>query len=208
MTDYVRPTFAETASSPRASDPDLGVDPSYADPESYRPVAAVAQALVEYVAREYDVVVDAPLEVPAAHARWLPEPLSRIVRISPRHPGEVTVWIMVGTEPGVVGVAAGTVSSFAFPFCSCDRCDEPWQHVADGLEEVVLALARDGVRETVEAGRRGQVEWSLSRSRHAWSGRTPTRGVRRAELRRWADALAGLPDGRWAGWTPRRHDDG
>ncbi|NII49781.1 DUF6226 family protein [Frigoribacterium endophyticum] len=165
MTDYVRPAFAETVFSPRASDPDLGDDPSYADPESYRPVATVAQALVEHVAREYDVVVDAPLEVPSVHARWLPEPVSRIVRISPVHPGEVTVWIVIGTEPGVVGVAAGTVSS----------C---------------------------------QVEWSLSRSRHGWSGRTPTRGVRRAELRRWADALAGLPDGRWAGWTPRGHDDG
>lgn len=181
----------------------MGAQPTWDSGERFRPVGAVAQALIEHVDREYDVVIDAPVVLPPPCARWIGHDVSRIVRISSGRPGEVTVWLVFGSVPGAVSVFAGLFSQFDRCFCGCDMCDETWQEVADALEDVFLQLARDGVAESLEPGRSGRARWSLTRSSGDWSGVMPLKGVRRRQQRLWGEQLSQLADGRWSGWTPR-----
>jgi hypothetical protein len=212
--EYVRPVILDDdhdadAGADRAGSTDTA--PSWNRQERYRHVDTVAQALIEHVAREYEVVVDAPVALPALHARWLGHDVSRIVRISPMRPGEVTVHVVFGPDPGVISVFAGLVSQFDLWFCGCDACDEPWQDVADATEQVVLGLARGGVAERLVPGRLGRpriARFALTKPRATWSGTVPTRGASRRELRRWQGELAGLTDGRWSGWTRRSAEPG
>jgi len=201
VNEYARPVFAGVREGERSHN--MGDQPTWDSGERFRPVGAVAQALIEYVDREYDVVVDAPVALPPTHARGLGHDVSRIVRISSRRSGEVTVWLVFGAAPGVISVFAGLFSQFDMWFCGCDLCDETWQEVADALEEVFLPLARSGVAESVKPGRSGQARWSLTSSSRDWSGVMPLKGVRRRERRLWAERLTELSEGRWSGWTPR-----
>ena len=201
MNEYARPVFAGVSDGVRSQD--IGDKPCGDSGERFRPVGAVAQALIAYVDREYDVAIDAPVALPPTHARWLGHDVSRIVRISSGRPSEVTVWLVFGSAPGVVSVFAGLFSDFDMWFCGCDSCDETWQEVADALEEVLLQLARGGVAESLKPGRPGQARWSLTSSSRDWSGVVPLEGVRRRQLNQWAEELAQLPGGRWSGWTAR-----
>lgn len=206
MNEYARPVFANVSEGARSYN--VGDQPTWDSGERFRPVGAVAQALIEYVDREYDVVIDAPVALPPTHAPWLGHDVSRIVRISSVRPSEVTVWLVFGSAPGVLSVLAGFFSDFDMWFCGCDLCDETWQEVADALEQVVLQLARGGVAESLKPGRPGQARWSLTNSSRDWSGVIPLKGVRRRQLDQWAEELAQLHGGRWSGWTPRVADSG
>ena len=206
MHEYLRPVFAESGELDGADV--VGDEADRVRQERYRPVHSVAQALIEHVDREYDVHVDAPVALPSGHAHSLGHDVSRIVRIASGRPGEVTVWVVFGTEPGVLSVFAGFFSQFDLWFCGCEVCDEPWEEIAGSLEEVVLGLAGGGVAESLGPGRSGRARWALTRWRRDWSGTVPSLGVRRRERHRWEDQLAQLPDGRWSGWTVRADADG
>jgi hypothetical protein len=201
VNEYVRPVFVGVSDVARSHD--MSDQPAWDSGQRFRPVGAVAQALIEYVDREYDVVIDAPVALPPTRARRLGHDVSRIVRISSGRSGEVTVWLVFGSAPGVISVLAGLFSDFEMWFCGCDSCDETWQEVADALEEVFLQLARGGVTEGLEPGRSGRARWSLTSSSGDWSGLMPLKRVRKRQLHRWAEQLAQLPGGRWSGWTPR-----
>ena len=202
MNEYARPVFSGVSGVVRSHD--MGDQPTWDSGARFRPVGAVAQALIEHVDREYDVVIDAPVALPPTHARGLGHDVSRIVRISSGRSGEVTVWLAFGAAPGVISVFAGLFSQFDMWFCGCDMCDETWQGVADALEEVFLLLARGGVAESLEPGRSGRARWSLTSSSMDWSGVMPLKGVRRRQQRHWGEQLSQLADGRWSGWTPRQ----
>jgi hypothetical protein len=169
-------------------------------PERFRPLHAVAEALIAQLGEEYAVDVD---EVPASAAQLLHprDDIVRVVRLAPPDGTAAPLAFAFTSFPGVI-LHAGALHDFPFPVCGCDACDEDLEYLADELEWHVRAVVDGGYREQVLPSHALGVAFSLSvpgvgsRAGSARADDLPREAV--------AAALAVLPpDGRWAPW-PRR----
>jgi hypothetical protein len=161
MTDYARPAvedrvFTDEDGRPipygnrwRGGPPP---DESYSltrDTERFRPVHTIADALLEYLARSYDVTVE---DDPALAARdeaeisWA----ARAVRVTPRSVDAAPLTIVWTVFPGVL-LHAGALQRFNYPVCGCDACDDDWTALADDLERTVLDVVAGRYEESVTA---------------------------------------------------------
>ncbi|MET3812312.1 DUF6226 family protein [Arthrobacter sp. UYEF3] len=172
-------------------------------PERFAGLHAVAQALVGYLAAEYDVDID---EKPAHAGELLREAsdVRRAVRVTPRSAVAAPLTLVLTGYPGVM-VHAGVLHDFPFPACGCDACDETAGSTADRLEQLVLAVAAGGYSERYPVGRRRWSEYALTAvdGSGAESGRGEPGTL---DASRLADAELRLRNltGGWAPWPPRR----
>jgi hypothetical protein len=172
-------------------------------PERFAALHQIADALIDYLQRSYQVQVTDDLGCVQDLRRPRADAL-RAVRLVPAAADAAVLTFVLTAYPGVV-VHAGLLNDFVYPGCGCDACDETWQSVADELEWTVQAVVSGGYREEV----RGIVgePWIWHRlmaedGSHNASGGTIADAGADAALRAAAARLAELPGG-WAAW-PRR----
>lgn len=175
--------------------------------ERYEPIFTVADALISHLAASYDVVVDDDLRQSSRFDIFRVRPeatFARVVGIRPIEPTEAPLVIGFHDQPGSIRVLAGWYSEFDMWFCGCDACDEPWEDVADSLEDVILSVAERGTTERLDRRRRGRARYWLDPSRRRmWAGSIPKREMRPQVLEA-ASTWPGEHDhGRWMPWTPR-----
>src|SRR5580765_5529275 len=161
MSEYVRPVIAaklcrDADGSVIAYGSRWGIEGPPEDtysvdshPERFEPVHRIAEALIEYLQREYDVQIIDDLSC-AADVRYNVN-ARRAVRVAPRSSDAASLTFVFTDYPGVV-VHAGLLHDFLYPQCGCDACDENWESVADELERTVLAVVSGGYREEVRGG--------------------------------------------------------
>ncbi len=175
--------------------------------ERYAPIFTVAEALVAHLTAFYDVVVDDDLRQSSRFdiLREAPEAsFARVVSLRPIAPTEAPLVIGFHDRPGSIRLLAGWYSEFDMWFCGCDACDEPWEDVADSLEDVVLSVAERGTIERLDRRARGSARYRLDPSRRRmWDGSVPKRAMRPEILEAANDSSRELEDGRWMPWTPR-----
>ncbi|MDR1265570.1 MAG: DUF6226 family protein [Propionibacteriaceae bacterium] len=132
--------------------------------ERFAPIVTVAEAIIAYLTKTYDVVVEDISSL--AQERELkysftPEiaHMRRMLEITPGR-GDAARLLVGFTDLPSVELQAGAFFDAAFPGCGCDACDEEWSGCAARLDETVLAVARGAFSENIR-GRR--VETFLGR---------------------------------------------
>ncbi|KAF2414330.1 hypothetical protein B1729_05280 [Microbacterium sp. B35-04] len=178
--------------------------------ERYEPIFTVAEALIAHLAATYDVVVGDDLRQSSRFdiMREAPDAsFARVVSIRPVAPTEAPLVIGFHDQPGSVRVLAGWYSEFDMWFCGCDACDEPWEDVADSLEDVILHVAERGTTERLDSRAWGSAHYRLDPSRRRmWGGSIAKRAMRPEILKAANNSSRELGDGRWLPWTPRTSD--
>ncbi len=170
--------------------------------ERFAPLHSIADALVEYLVREYDVRA----ERDAAHSADLlrsHDDILRAIRLSPVDPSAAPLTIVYTAYPGIV-VHAGVLHDFAYPDCGCDACDETASSEGTRLESMVLSVAAGGYAERYPIGRDRWVGYALvaaDGSDHE-SGQGDVGFIPKPHLAEAARTLESLPAG-WHPW-PRR----
>ncbi|MDR1265967.1 MAG: DUF6226 family protein [Propionibacteriaceae bacterium] len=125
--------------------------------ERFAPVVTVAEAVVAYLDRTYDVIVDDISDL--AQERELKYSITpeiaqarRVLEITPGLSDAARLVVVLTNFPSVE-LRAGAFFEAAFPDCGCDACDDEWSGCADRLEETVLAVARGAFSENIRGGR-------------------------------------------------------
>lgn len=165
------------------------------DLERFRPVHAVADALIKHLADNYEVEVMDDLAVASDFPR---SHMIRAVRLLPATPSAAPLTFIFTAFPGIV-LRAGVLHEERFPSCGCEACDETWTSAADRLEFQVLAVAEGHFREGIDGWPSTWFWYSFETSEGASSSTSRARdipGKRRRQARR---ILSDLPNG-WAAW--------
>lgn len=219
---YSRPTIADQdyvdergrtvvygrrrAEAPELGPPNGGTN-VFSHQERYEPIFTVAEALIAHLAAAYDVVVDDNVRQSSGFDIITGRPESafaRVVSIRPIASTEAPLLLGFHDQPGSIRVLAGCYSEFDMSFCGCDACDEPWEDVADSLEEVVLSVAESGTTERLDRRRQGSARYWLDPSRRRmWAGSIPKRVMRPEVLAAVSSSSHKLDHGWWMPWTPR-----
>jgi len=173
--------------------------------ERFEGLHTVARALIEYLARVYDVEVSAD----PAHAAEVSMEAGEVVeaaRLTPRDPLAAPLTFVFTSYPGVL-VHAGALHDFPFPICGCDACDETAETEASRLEELVLSVAAGGYGERYPVGRKKWAEYALFAADGSGnrSGAGP-HGATAAQLAAAEEQLKAVPDG-WRPWPLRRREN-
>ncbi len=173
-------------------------------PERFRPLHAVARALIFHLAQKFDV--DRADGGPGSMTNRFfgSADIVETVLLQPRQATGAPVAFAFTAYPGV-RVAAGLLSEFSFPTCGCDACDEDVGSLADQMEEKVFAVAAGCFVEAVAGGNASMRIWgndwgngANSYTRHHMS-RTERTHIRRT--------LRSLPEQRWQPWATRPAGD-
>jgi hypothetical protein len=166
-------------------------------PERFAPVHRVADALIEHLRANYDVVV---VEDPivAADLVYAAGTVLRAIRLTPADPLSAPLTFVYTDYPGLV-VHAGLLADLSYPICGCEACDETWQSLADELEWQIGAIVSGGYREYVRGSRHDpSVGFQIT-----GPGRSVSRGGGAdAPSGRIEDARARMPE-RWGPWPLR-----
>jgi hypothetical protein len=188
--------------------------------DRYEPVQVVARALIDYLDRTYDVVVERGPSCTNIFARpelgFIPSPIVVVdaVAVSPRELSCAPLAFGFTSFPGLY-LRAGVLHDFHFPGCGCDACDEGIDDVLDRLERTVFAVTGGNYRESIKGRRRGTIgyamdfavggEWS-SRSwkPRRWNARRGLQSIGESpeRIKAAADRLANAPNG-WTAWPLR-----
>jgi hypothetical protein len=173
-------------------------------PERFAPLHQIADALIDYVQRSYQVEVTDDLRFVQDLRRPRADAL-RAVRLVPAAADAAVLTFVFTAYPGVI-VHAGLLHDFVYPGCGCDACDETWRSVADELELTVQAVVSGGYREEVR-GSPDNHPWiwcymTAEDGSHNSSGGADAGAEAGAELLAASARLNQLPGG-WAPWQRR-----
>ena len=173
-------------------------------PERFAPLHEVADALVEYLVREYDVTVE---DDPDAASELSPQQsdVLRAVRLTPARADAAPLVFLYTAYPGL-HVHAGVLSRFAYPDCGCDACDETAGPSAETLVRDALSVVAGGFAERYPVGHRRWLESVVVAADGSGSG-AGSGGVEHLPRERLDAAqarLAALADN-WQGWPARSH---
>ncbi|MFC7404107.1 DUF6226 family protein [Georgenia alba] len=168
-------------------------------PERFAPLHEVADALVEHLVATYDVELRTEPWDRAAERRW--QDAARVVGLRPRASEAAPLTLVYTDYPGLL-LEAGELTTFHFPNCGCDACDEPLAVQVDELEQHAFAVVEGRFAEWVRVGAaRWEWHWiGLSDGEASGEGRSRMPWPTVWSVRR---RLGSLPDGRWQPW-PRR----
>ena len=182
----------------RADGPPSDAYSRVSHPERFAPLHAVADAVIDYLAKTFDADVESAPE----HAEDLVRQgitTVRAVRVVPRDPEAAPLTFVFTDFPGLA-VHAGALHDFVYPECGCDACDETAGCEAEELERLIQGVTSGGYSEWV--GSKGDVGMRLAFDDGAQSGRGNLGPVPQDRLDNARARLARLPDG-WAPWPLR-----
>jgi hypothetical protein len=163
--------------------------------ERFRPLHAVAGALIEFLRSTYDVAVSEGHEGDILHTR---SDIVRATRITPRDPAAAPLTFVFTSFPSVI-VHAGVLTDFLYPFCGCDACDESWEGAAEEMEWQALAVAAGNFSESHWSGRRFSRSIESLGGGAKSSGEMPVDHLPIAKVEAAASVLDALPNG-WVNW--------
>lgn len=162
-------------------------------------IHVVAEALIAYLAREYDVTVtDDPsctedLSLAATGA-------TRALRIVPQSDQAASLTFVFTSFPGLM-VHAGVLHDFGYPQCGCDACDDTTLSQIQQLEELVLGVAAGSYHERYPVGSKRVSQYALTNPDGSGSSSGGS-GVETTDPARLAAAeqrLRSVPNG-WQPW--------
>jgi hypothetical protein len=184
--------------------------------DRYEPVQVVARALIDYLNRAYDVVLESGPSCIDIFLRpelgFNPSPVHFLdaVTITPSKLTCAPLTFGFTSLPGLY-LRAGVLHDFRFPDCGCDACDEGIDYLLDELEQAVFAVTQGNLQESIKGRRRGSIGYAMNFAGGSESGSTrwkPLRwNSRRAlwglgqspeRIKAAKDRLAKAPNG----WTP------
>jgi hypothetical protein len=168
--------------------------------ERFAPLHSVADALIAYLRREYQVTISED----AAHGEDLliaRDDIARAIRVTPARTDAAPLTFVFTRYPGVI-IHAGALHDFPFPECGCDACDETAESQADQMERLVLAVVAGGYRERYPVGRRRWNSYALTAADGSGSesGEGDATGIPERRLQNGAERLGSLPNG-WQPWS-------
>ncbi|MCU1405063.1 MAG: hypothetical protein JWQ43_1366 [Glaciihabitans sp.] len=172
-------------------------------PERFMPLPAVAEALIEYLDREFNVTVsrDVTFGADLLHKQ---NDVVDAIRVTPADSTAATLTFVVTAYPGVI-LHAGALHDFPFPTCGCDACDDSAHDLADQLENTVLSIVAGGYAEQYRAGKEPWVSHTLTSidglGRSSGSGMATSASPERWE--QGAALLLAVPNG-WSPWPARK----
>jgi hypothetical protein len=183
--------------------------------DRYEPVQVVANALIEYLDRTYDVVLESGPACVDVFLRpelgLIPGPVQYLeaMTISSRDLNCAPLTFGFTSLPGLC-VRAGVLHDFRFPDCGCDACDEGIEDVLDRLEWAVFAVSHGDFQESIKGRRRGTINYAMNSAvggesgSRIWKSRRALRhtGESPERLKAAADRLANAPNG-WTAWPLR-----
>jgi hypothetical protein len=177
--------------------------------DRYEPLQMVARALIDYLDRTYDVVLESGPSCMEVFLRpefgLVPGPvdpadLIDAARISPQDLSCAPLTFGFTSYPGL-WMCAGVLYDFAFPHCGCDACDEGIDYLLDEMEQAVFAVTQGNLQESIS--RRGtRATYELKRADGAASGRTRLDRRSKHRIKAAKDRLAKAPNG-WTAWPLR-----
>lgn len=162
--------------------------------ERFRPLHAVAEALIDFLTTTYDVTVSEGHDDDILHSRT---DIVRATRVTPRDPNAAPLTFVFTSYPSVI-VHAGALIDFLHPVCGCDACDSSWEHEADEMEWHVLAVPSGKFSETRWHGWFGHAIESVDGMAKS-NGESRIDQVPQERLEAAASVLDALPHG-WVAW--------
>jgi hypothetical protein len=187
-------------------------------PERFAPLVDVADALVQHLVATYAVTVedvdlrgvaltphaaDTPAVPVLAGVRDVGPDAVRAVRVTPVSDDAAPLTLVANSYPGVV-VRAGALHEDRFPSCGCDACDDTAEGAAEGLEDLVLGVARGLFSEGVRGPRyrfgESWVRYRLEGPDGRWESGEGQQRLARTVADAAQRRLASLPGGRWQPW--------
>ena len=170
--------------------------------DRYEPLQVVARALINYLARTYDVT----LAKSASGIADFVHPLDVLeaVRVSPIDPNCASLTFGF-TSKSAVFLHAGVLRDFAYPTCGCDACDEGIGVTLDRLEWTVFAVTDGNFRESVTGRWRRLVGYEINTREQSESGSVRFRSLSKDRIKSASRRLAALPEW-WAAWPLRLTD--
>lgn len=176
------------------------------NPERFADLHVVADALIEFLTRAYDVTVTDELRC-ANDLSVSGADVVRAVRLTPRDDTAAPLTFALTSFPGVV-VHAGMLHDFIYPSCGCDACDETAITQVEELEQLVLGVAAGCYRERYPVGSKRGSQYVLTNPRGTGSssGGSAVETTAPARLVAAEERLQTLPDGwqPWPGLSPFR----
>lgn len=212
MTEYQRPalpvvTFSDEKGDPIEYGSRWGAEPpeeSYSrvsNPERFAPIHTVADALIRWLERTFDVAAERREEV-AGDLLRAPEGFLRAVRVTPNAASAAPLTFVFTSFPGIQ-LHAGALHDFPFPVCGCDACDVDILSLAEDLEWTVHTVVGGGYSEQFGSWPSRWVEYHLNESGVATrSGRARVKDLpkHRAKMGRRTLPRAG----QWEPWPTRK----
>ncbi|MGO1801716.1 MAG: DUF6226 family protein [Microbacteriaceae bacterium] len=171
--------------------------------ERFRPLHAVADALIAALILDQDVIVEDDVDM-ASDLMHHRDDVVRAVRLSPIDSAAAPLTFVFTSFPSVL-IHAGLMHDFFYPICGCDACDESWERMADSMEWDVAAIVAGGYSESAD---RASVSFRLvgENGTRSGSGRgedAPADRLAAAEPRLVAlDGWSAWPDAAAASVTP------
>lgn len=211
MREYQRPTLPVVTFSDEKGDPieygsRWGAHPpeeSYSrvtNPERFAPIHSVADALIRWLERTFDVAAEVHEAVSGDLLRAPEDPL-RAVRLTPNAGLAAPLTFVFTSFPGVE-LHAGALHDFRFPVCGCDGCDIDIISLTEDLEWTVHTVVSGGYSERVQSWPTRWVQYRLNEPGITTrSGRTRVQDLpkHRAKMGRRT-----LPrSGQWEPWPTR-----
>ncbi len=165
--------------------------------QRFKPLHAVADALIEWLHSNFEVSVEQDFVV-ADDLLHVPNDVVRAVRVVPRNPAAAMLTFVLTKFPGVY-LHAGSLHDFHFPACGCDACDDDATNLADELEWTVRTVVSGGYSERFDPWPGHWIEYQLDEpgvGMQSGRGRTKELPDERVKLARTV-----LPtDGQWLPW--------
>lgn len=118
-------------------------------PERFAPLHTVAEALIDYLAANFDVDVEEGYQITDGLPN-LPsaKDVVRAARINPRTEGASPL-VLVLTAGPAVSIRGGAYFAETYPSCNCNACDEDPQALIETMESAALLIANGGLTERI-----------------------------------------------------------
>lgn len=171
MNEYQRPalpvvTFSDEKGDPIEYGSRWGAEPpeeSYShvsNPERFAPIHTVADALILWLERTFDVTAERH-EAVAGDLLRAPVDALRAVRLTPNAASAAPLTFVFTSFPGLQ-IHAGSLHDFPFPVCGCDACDVDIISLAEELEWTVHTVVSGGYSEQFDSWPSRWVEYHLN----------------------------------------------
>lgn len=172
------------------------------NPERFRDLHRVADALIDFLTDSYRVTVIDDLRF-AADLLVSGADVVRAVRLTPGDQAAAPLTFAFTSFPGIV-VHSGVLHDFIYPSCGCDACDETALTQSEGLEQLVLGVAAGSYRERYPVGSNQEPQYALTNpdGSGSSSGGGGAETIDAGRLAAAEQVLSALPGG-WQPW-PRR----
>jgi hypothetical protein len=171
-----------------------------AHPQRFSPLHLVADALIEHLRDTYEVSITEDTGLVNELNPRFGGGVLRAVQVLPPNADGAPLAIVFTGYPGIA-VFAGLLHDFIIPHCGCDACDDDLDVLIEELEELVLAVAAGGFKESLTTNPDLPFRYDLRNPNGSGHGSSKVR-TGSARENEALEKIRTLPNG-WQPWLPR-----